>query len=321
MPDSDEKRWVPRSSLLKIIPFMFYALLFVFLFLYLRSIDFSKLESVTVDWRYMIPAVGLGLVGRYWGAFIWFVILAGLGAKNLTNKTQLVYVYAKAWMGRYIPGTAPWILGKIYFASQYGISKNKLAVSSLLEGGLQILVTMTLASLILVADRRLDVINPTMKLLIASVIIAGIIALIPAVFNRLMSLAYKILRKKQFQSEHFVNGHTILSGGLLYVIASFINGLSLFFVAKAAYPALDYADMLFVIGAGSLAGAASMLVIFAPSGIGVRESIQLVLLNLIMPPEVALVVVVLTRIFSIIIDIVFWGLARSMRNKNIHKVL
>lgn len=320
MADVDKKSLLSRLPFGKIIPLTFYGLLLLFLYLYLRSIDFSQLDNVRIDWRYMSVAVILGLAARYWGAFIWFVILAGLGAKDLKDKTQLVYVYAKAWMGRYIPGTAPWILGKIYFASQHGISKNKLAVSSLLEGGLQILVTMTLASLILIADSRLDVISGTMKLLMGGIVIVGVIAVIPAVFNRLISLAYRIIRKKTFDKEHFANSRVILTGASLYVVGAIINGFSLFFIAKAVYPALDYSDMLFVIGTGSLAGAVSMLVVFAPSGIGVREGIQLVLLSLIMPTELALIVVVFTRVIGILMDVAFWALARATTILR-HKVL
>src|SRR5690606_15773151 len=111
----------------------------------------------------------LAMAFRYWGAFIWLAILRTLGATRLRqNLSQLLHVYAKSWLGRYIPGTAPWILGKIYFASKLGVSKNKLAVSSLLEGGLQIIVTLVIAVGILLLDPKVDsVITAELKVLMA----------------------------------------------------------------------------------------------------------------------------------------------------------
>jgi uncharacterized membrane protein YbhN (UPF0104 family) len=232
------RKWAGR-----LVPIVFYGLLILFLALYLRSLDFSKLASVELNWWYLLLASVLALTNRYVGTFTWFTILRTLGATDLHLHRHLIYVYAKAWMGRYIPGTAPWILGKIYFASQHGISKQKLAVSSLLEGGLQI-VTM-----------------------------------------------------------------------LVFSLALLVFDLALFFVAKAVDPSLSYHNIAFVMGAGSLAGAASMLAIFAPSGLGVREGIQLVLFSLIMPKELALAVTIITRLWIVAIDFAFFALSRLIAGK------
>jgi hypothetical protein len=263
-----------------------------------------------LGWGYLLLATVLALIKNFTGTFTWFTILRSLGATNLHLHKQLVYVYAKAWMGRYIPGTAPWILGKIYFASQHGISKQKLAVRSLLEGGLQIVTMLVFSLALLLFDKRLDVLGASFKLLMVAVAVAGIVILTPSIFNRLISKAYKLLRHKELPAEHLASNRTIVSGASLYLLDAAINGLSLFFIAKGIDPALPYSDILFAMGAASLAGAASMLAIFAPSGLGVREGIQLVLFSLIMPKELALAVTVATRLWSVGIDFVFLALSR-----------
>lgn len=305
---------MPQTNFMKkAVPLGFYALLIVFLFFYLKSIDFDKFSHTHFAWGYVAVASVIALVSRYWQVFIWFVLLRSLGAKDLHKSiSQLTYVYAKSWLGRYIPGTAPWILGKIYFASQHGISKNKLAVSSLLEGGLQIAVVMAVAFLMLIFDSRLDVIDIKLKLLMAGILAVCAIAMLPPVFNRLISFAYKLLRRKTLEREHLASGATITKGASLYTVGALLSGLSLFFIAKAVYPGLSYHNLFFVMGAGNLAAAASMLAVFAPSGLGVREGIQLVLLSLIMPKEFALLVTVLTRLWSVVIDFLFFGLSKSV---------
>jgi uncharacterized membrane protein YbhN (UPF0104 family) len=304
-----------RKLASQIVPPIFYVLLVVFLVVYLKSVDFSKLAHLDLNWWYLGLASVLALITRYMGTFTWFVILKSLGAKELRLQKQLIYIYAKAWMGRYIPGTAPWILGKIYFASQHGISKQKLGVSSLLEAGLQIVTMLVFALALLVFDKRLDVLGDGFKLLMIGVAIAGIVILIPTVFNKLISIAYKLLRRKELPAEHLATTQTVVQGASLYLANAVVNGLSLFFIAKGVDPGLSYSNIAFAMGAASLAGAASMLAIFAPSGLGVREGIQLVLFSLLMPKELALAVTIITRLWSVGIDFVFFGLSKLIAGK------
>jgi uncharacterized membrane protein YbhN (UPF0104 family) len=301
----------------KVIPPLFYVLLAVFLVLYLRSVHFSKLAHLHLNWWYLGLASLLALAARYLGTYTWIVILRTLGATDLHLSRQLLFVYAKAWMGRYIPGTAPWILGKIYFASKHGISKQKLTVGSLLEAGIQIVTLLVFSLALLVFDKRLDVLGTDFKALMIGVAIAGIVILVPAVFNRLFGFAYTLLRRKTMGQEHLASGRTIAYGSLLYLGGAVLNGLSLFFIAKGVDPHLAYSNILFAAGAASLASAASMLAVFAPTGLGVREGIQLVLFALLMPKELALAVTVITRLWSIGIDVVFFGLSSATAERTI----
>lgn len=299
-----------KKRLLKIIAPVFYVLLIIFFVLYIKSINFSQLRGAQFNWWYILLSIIFGLGFRYLGTYIWIVILRGLGAKDVRFSASLIYVYAKSWLGRYIPGTAPWILGKIYFASKYGISKDKLAVSSLLEGALQIVVLLILSFALLVFDPRLNVINGDFRFLMILILIVSIVCLIPPIFNFFVATAYKIIRRKKLEKEHYANTNIIVRGAALYMVGAIINGFALYFTAKGVYGPLAFHQVLFVMGVGTLASAVSMLAIFAPSGIGVREGIQLTLLSLIMPPSFALIITVFTRIISIITDLIFFGLAR-----------
>ncbi len=302
----------------KLVPITFYSLFVLFLVFYIQSLDFDQLKDISISWLYIGIASLFGLAFRFWGVYIWVVLLHSLGAENLGSKTRLTYVYAKSWLGRYIPTPAAWMMGKVYFASKHGISKNKLAVSSLLEGALQVIVVMVVSFVMLIFDRRLDVIDPQFKLLMFGVICFGVIIMTPKIFNKLVSIAYKKVKKKTFDPAHYATNAIVVKGALLYTIGALISGISLFFIAKAVYPQLGYDNLIYVMGVGNLAGAASMLAVFAPSGLGVREGIQLVLLSLIMPREFALIITVMTRVWSIAIDFIFYGISKfatSLRDK------
>jgi uncharacterized membrane protein YbhN (UPF0104 family) len=305
-----------QKSFSRSVPFIFYALLITFLVLYLRSVDLSKLGQLHPNWLYIGIATALGLLTRYFGTFIWLTILRSLGARDIRMQRQLIYVYAKSWMGRYIPGTAPWILGKIYFAAKHGVSKQKLAISSLLEGGLEIVTMLVLSFSLLLFDTRLNVLSKDVKVFMLVVTVAGVIALVPTIFNRWVSLAYRLVKRERLAAEHLASPATVLQGSVLYLINSLVNGLSLFFIAKGIDPSLSYHNLIFVVGASSLAGAAGMVAVFAPSGLGVREAIQLVLFSLIMPRELALAVTVTTRLWIVGVDVVFFGLSRSLAGRD-----
>lgn len=301
----------------KLIPYVFYGLFFIFLFVYLKSIDYSVFQSASFVWSYMLVSGVLALFTRFYQAHIWLTLLEGLGATGLHKQwRQFLYVYAKSWLGRYIPGTAPWLLGKIYFASKHGVSKNKLGISSLLEGGLQVTVTMAVALIMLFSDGRFEVIDTSFKIIIVGLLAACIICLIPPVFNRVISKAYELFKKEKLADEHLVNTPTLLRGIAQYTFGAIISGFSLFFIAKAIYPELDYSNMIFVMGVGNLASAASMLAFFAPSGLGVREGIQLTLLSVIMPTELALLVTITTRLWGVVMDFVFFGIAKLLVYKH-----
>jgi uncharacterized membrane protein YbhN (UPF0104 family) len=174
---------------------------------------------------------------------------------------------------------------------------------------------------LLVFDRRLDVLGSGFKLLMLLVAVAGIIVLVPSVYNRLVNFAYKLIRHKTIDAENLANSRTIAQGASLYLIDAIINGFSLFFIAKGVDPALSYHDLIFAMGAASLAGAVSMLAVFAPSGLGVREGIQLVLFSLIMPKELALVVTIITRLWTVGVDVLFFGVSRALVGKSASQTL
>ena len=285
---------------------IFYACLVVFLVLYLRSIDYSQLRSLEIAPGYFVLACLLGMAFRYWSTFVWIAILRALGAKDVRWSRGLLGVYAKAWMGRYIPGTAPWILGKIFFAAQHGISKNKLAVSSLLEGLLQVVVQMLFAVVMILLAPQTRVRGDGFRLLLLIAVVVSLVVIAPPVFNRIVALVYRVLKRKPFPAEHRVGIRVVVGGVGLYVVGVIFSGFSLFFISKSVYPALGYDAMFFVIGVSCLASAASMVAIFAPGGIGVREGIQLVLQGLILPPSIALVITVVMRLWTLALDVVFF---------------
>jgi hypothetical protein len=292
---------------------VFYACFAAFVVWYLRRLDLGRLTGIHFDFRLLTFATLLSLLFRYCGVIIWLRILKGLGAGQIGTPADLSYVYAKSWLGRYLPGKVTWILGKVYFASEQGIPKRKLAVSSVFEGALQTSVTLFLSLLLLSIDARLDVFSPPQKaaMIVGSVVL--LVAMTPPVFNHLMGVVYSMARKQRLGPDDRIDLQTLARGFVLYGVGFVLSGAAYFFFTRAIYAELGYEHFIFVAGVFNLAGAIGILSLFAPSGLGVREGIQLLLLPLVMPAEVALVVTVAARVWSLGVDLLFFGVTWSHR--------
>lgn len=299
-----------KAFLQKAIPITFYVLLAIFLGIYVSTIDWSVISTITVNWWLLAAATAASLAFRYWGVMIWFFLLRRLGAPSLRGmRIALSYVYAKSWLGRYIPGAATWILGKVYFASQLGVSRGRLAVSGLLEGALQIVATLALAIAVLLLDPRTQALGPTFMVLMVVALVGCVVAIIPRVFEFAINLALRIIRKPKVDRELMPSGGTIVASAFMYVGGALIAGLSYYLFAAALYPKIEPTDIVFIVGATSLASAVSMLAVFIPGGLGVREGVLGVLLALVVPGPIALVIVVVTRLWSIAVDGIFFVVA------------
>ena len=244
---------------------------------------------------------------------IWRYILRDLGAKTLPRFNVLADVYAKAWMGRYIPGTITWIAGKIYLASKLGISKSRLAVSSLLEAGMQIAAAISVSLLILGFNSELDIFPSEIKILMILIAVMSIGVLYPPVLNHLLRTAYRLVRKKDAYDELHTNGKATARSYILYGLGTLITGSSYYFLTASLYSGTTPDLYWYIVGVFCLAGALGMITPLVPSGLGVRDGVQLVLLSILLPKEVALAVTVFSRLWSLAVDVLFYGTAVSAR--------
>lgn len=298
---------------MRLVSIAYYALLALFVAWYVRRLDLAALEGMRVGVAWLALATVVALAFRVWGVLVWWEMLRGLGVAPKARAGELAHVYAKAWLGRYVPGKIAWILGKVYFGASLGISRERLAVGALIEAMQQVGITLLLALAILSLDARLAVLSWIQVLALAGVVIAIVAFLHPAVFNALIRWARRLTRSGGDVPATEVRTLTLLRGALLQTVAFVLTGTSYLLLAIAVHPALNASHYLFLVGTFTLAGAIGILAIFAPSGLGVREGVQLLLLPLVMPAEAALVLTIFARLWSVGVDAGFFALAALLR--------
>lgn len=303
-PQRTRKAWVPWLKT------GFFVAIAVALTWYLFSIDWSELEGITFRLDVLAFALVLAMAFRYLGVGVWRTVLTQLGAKDLPRFSILADVYAKAWLARYIPGTIPWIAGKIYLAAEQGISKSKLAVSSVVEAGAQIVGVGAISLTLLALDGRIAEVSSFFRVLALVGALVLAVAIAPPVFNRLIALGMRLLKRG---SDVTVSWRGIGTPVALYAAGAVLSGLSYVVMSHALLPGITVADTWYLVGAFGLAGVVGMLTPLVPSGLGTRDGAQLVLLVLILPPAEAALLMVASRVWSVVVDVLFWAGAQATR--------
>ncbi len=302
-----------------IVSTSFILLIVVFFAAYLKDIDYARLSDIRINSAMLCFASLIALGFRYLGVYIWRCILQDLGSKELPSFVLLASIYAKAWMGRYIPGSVTWIAGKIYLASSLGISKSRLAIASMLEAIVQVAAITSVSLLLVGFDTRTDMILMEVKVLLVVLAALLILFLHPKIFNRVIQNLFKWLIRKPINDELKNNKRSVIRSFLLYSVGAFVSGASYFFMTSSIVSELSWHLFFYIVGAYSLAGAIGMAVPLLPSGLGVRDGVQLILLSVIFPKETALILVVFSRLWSSFIDVLFYVLTSACETFSRHR--
>lgn len=290
---------------------IFYGLVLLFLVSYFNSIDFSNIDFASLSVGYLFLASIVALAFRYWGVYIWQTLLKDLGESSRVPRFSiLAAIYSKAWLGRYVPGSVTWIAGKVYLASQVGIPKSRLTVASLLEGSMQIIAIAAVSLVLISFDSRFDVVPVELRFLLISAGGLLIVAIKPSIFNWVIARAYRIFFSRTPPKDLKTNNKAAVRSFALYSLGAFITGTSYFLLTKSIEPTTSWSLYLYLVGAYNLAGVAGMLTPLLPSGIGVRDGVQFLLLSLVFPSDVALALTVISRLWSFLIDIIFFLIAQ-----------
>ena len=282
----------------------FYLLVLVFIVLYFRDIDWGAIKNVEIAWGFMAVSFAVRMAGLLLQPLAWNLQLKPYG--NALPAKKLYSIYAQSWIGRYIPGKVAWVGGKIYFAAQEGVDK----ITSFLDSMLQVIGSLLVAAVFFLVIQRAPGVDDSLIYLTYALTAALLLCLVPRVFNFLVNLVHKVLRRTAIDEKYRMAGGPIWLSTAVVVGAKILSGMAVAIIALSVFGKVSFADFLYVVAANCAATAIGMAALFAPAGLGVKESLQVVLLGAVFPREVVLVVVTLASLQSILGDLVFYAAAR-----------
>jgi|GEM_PF-3307271 len=302
------------------------SIIFVCVAVYRLGFDFSVIENV--PFFIMISAIGAVLiaVGVFIQGFAWkswldfFAHPKNRAGSEPVDSKEAVCVYAKANIGKYLPGNVMHYVERNLFAKKSGAMQLQIALSSVFEIGTQVLVAMV-ACLVTSGDRVFSVLDAMLgadwrriAMLVAIVLgvlcFFAILALI-LLINRVSSMSEKpsgIMGKLYVLVEVF-KGYsvkdillTLMKTMALYVTVMIIGGIVMAVLYVYMGGSLSFAAAVRIISGYIIAWVLGFVVPGAPGGIGVREFVLTMVLGSIVGQELILVLMVIHRLITIIGD-------------------
>jgi uncharacterized membrane protein YbhN (UPF0104 family) len=199
-------------------------------------------------------------------------------------------------LAKYIPGGVWTPAARVLAARRAGVTDTTLVLSSILvEAGLSAVsgVLVFLAGVALVGESGTDLV----PVLAFGVLIA--VLLHPRIFSW---LAKRILKPFGGTPPPPLRWRTMLALLGYYAFTWLVGGAALYFLLRAVGGSPSVTDVVFLGGASAVGAIVAVVVVFAPSGVGVREGAMYGLIQVIAPSGAALGTVVLNRFAITIVE-------------------
>lgn len=296
---------VPLAQVAYLVALLIAALLFF------KDFDFEGLREITISLPIVAIAALLGIINRLWMAGVFYF---SLGPSPL-EKSQwslfwgTVSVFGKAWMSRYLPVKGAWVAHRLILARTLSVTKTQMATGTALETITQLsgMAIVSAGFLILHSDLLPGAFSSGIALFLAPVMLLALGS------RPVLGLGLRLLSKVR----GFDPGSVVMPGFRIYlavasaqIITALLSGFATVLIVVAIYGPISLANVAFVIGLTAVANFTGVLAFFAPAGIGVREAILIAGLQDIVSLEVALSVAVVSRLWSVVVDLLFFGLSQ-----------
>lgn len=275
---------------------------------YIYSIDFDF--QLVKDWPTFFFLVCGGAVISATFVFgmgkAWSNILKGL-AKQPIDTRMAIRVYAKANVGKYLPGNVMHYVERNLFAVNAGMGQVEIMLSSILEIAI-IIFTTGMIVCIFMHGEAIEILS---KYVSAMWIFVGLLILIGLIF------AVSIILKKKPQMRVFLVrlcskdiGVIALKNVFFYSFQFFIMGVFLVAVLKIPLACEISIQMSgYIIVSYIMAWVIGFVVPGAPGGIGVREFVLITLLGTYFLEEYIVFALVVHRIVTVFGDVLAYLVA------------
>ena len=300
----DKEKKTKFKKIIKIFGYIIVILSFVFIINSFRKLDIGLIkQNIDIYWvPWLLFLIFLYSFVVFIYSIAWKYIVEMLSGAKL-NIYLIASIYLKANIAKYLPGNVFHFAGRHYLVRKEGVSNKAL----LLSNGMEIFFLIMISLLIIVVGFFTKLIKiPEIvkeKINIYYFLIIGIVFLS-------MIIIYVIIKKNKKQTINWMflfekkNILTYLKISFIYFIIFIIIGCILnciFFILLNF--SINLNDILFVICVFSLAWVLGYIVPGAPGGLGIRETIIIIMLGYRFTESGALLGSVLLRFITITGDV------------------
>ena len=274
------------------------------------GVDLAVLGRLNAgEWRprpaLFLASCSVLVIGYVWSASLWGRLVRDLGGPRLPVWTS-VRVFMVANLGRYVPGKVWQIAGLAYLAKREGVQANVATGAAILGQGISLLgATLIGIGALFGANelwREIGWGGRVAGVGFALTIISAVV--IPSAFRRIVASWFRITRSDP-PADGLKRGNFGLRWLVLYVVNWGIYATA-FWLLYLSFG--EWRTFLEVGPAFAAAYVAGYIAVFAPAGAGIREGILVVLLQPIMAREAAVVLAVIARLWTTVLELVPAGL-------------
>lgn len=248
-----------------------------------------------LSWPSVLLALLFALVGVLLMLMSWAVAVRDAGAALPLR--DLVRIYCVGQVGKYLPGSVWPVVTQARLASRRGASPARVASGSLLNLAITVAVCLAFGGALLPFSGG----RAAQQLWWAPVLAVPMLGVLhPAVLNRLLALAGRVLKRDQLEISFTPRGVLTSAGWAL--LGNLAFGAHLFALAHGL-GVTGARGFVLSTCAYSLAAGVGVVIILAPAGAGVREAVITAVLSPLVSVEAAVVVALASRAVFIVVDL------------------
>lgn len=297
--------------------FFYYLVVFLIFFFLGKTLlgNWQKLceYEFSFNYFYLIFSFLFLILALFLSGVIWKIILEKLEPKAKISCLKAVKIVIFSSFGKYLPGTVWQYLGRVQLAFREGLGKKLVAASLIYEIIFSIVSAFLFSFVILSFSARMFPSLFYNKFIIAAaflIILSGFFLIHPKIFYFLFNFILKKINKEEIPAFAFFTYKKIFMIIFCYFIFFFLNGIGFFFLVKSLVSFPVY-GMMWLTGAFILASILGMMAVFAPSGLGVREGILVLFLQLYFPLSVAIIISLAARLWATLGEIIAFSFIYS----------
>lgn len=234
----------------------------------------------------------------------WYLITLRLGIAISWGETLEGWFTSQ--LGKYLPGKVWLLLGRFYYYESKGKSKKIISVALYFET-----VTLLVAAVLIFLSalsffRELGPFYSGKQFWwLVLLCLFAFIFLHPRVLQKILNSF--LLRFKRDPISLTISYPDILWILIVCIFVWGVEGFGFYLFVDSITPVSEK-YILFLTGALAISTTLGLIALFAPSGLGVREGVLVILLSLVMATPVAVVISILTRLWMTLIEIGLIGM-------------
>ncbi len=212
-------------------------------------------------------------------------------------------------IAKYVPGGIWFALGRVYLSRAEKIREEITAISVIVETGLTFLVGVLLFALSAIFVRE----RVSAQFIFAiPVFCLFLVMLYPAVINRIMNYALRMLRRSLI---HFDVAYVqILQLSVFFFGIWIAQIIGFYFLVNAIYT-IPLSKIFNLAAAYIVSWMIGFIVPFAPGGLGVREGMMTLLLQPILPTPLAIAISFIARVWITVFEIIIFFVGLIVKKK------